>query len=85
MGPPRRGEIGPKGQHDQQPRGGHLLQGEGEDVQAGGIYPVQIFPGPVHGLPLRFLDQPGHQGFLCFLFLLLRTQSQGWSTFGVRK
>ena len=38
-------KFGPKRQHGQQPRRGHLVQKEREQFQRGRIGPMQIFPG----------------------------------------
>src|SRR5262249_48527495 len=83
--PPRWRELGPTRQDSEHPAGGNLLQVEGEQLQRGGIGPVQIFPGPVPGSPLGLLYEPRYQGFLGLLFLFLGTQGQRGSTLRMRE
>ena len=83
--PPRRAEIGPKGEEGQQPGGRHLIEEEREDLQRGGISPVEIFPGTVHRGLLGFFHDPRHQRFLGLLLLFLRTEGQWRSAVRVRE
>ena len=54
-----------------------LVQHQAQHLQRGGVGPVQVFPHRQDGLPLRLLQQPGHQGFVRLLPLPLGRQVQG--------
>ena len=63
---PGRGELGAKGQQRQDTRRGTLVEEEREQLQRGGIGPVQIFPDTEHRLLGRFAPEASRR--LCRVF-----------------
>ena len=56
---------------------GTLLYEQAQQLQGGGINPVQVFHNEQDRLPLRFPMQPGHERLQRLLALPLRRQSDG--------
>ena len=58
-------------QHSQHRCRGSLIDYQAQQLERGGIHPLQILPHGEYGLPLSFLGKPGKQRFLSFVLLLL--------------
>ena len=73
---PGRAELRAIRQHVQHGHRGRLLDDQPEDLQRGGVRPVQVFPCHQHRLPLGLRRQPGDERVQRLLFLLLRRHRQ---------
>ena len=73
---PGRAKLRATRQQGQHAGRGGLVEHQAQHLQRGGVGPVQVFPHRQDGLPLRLLQQPGHQGFLRLLSLPLGRQVQ---------
>ena len=58
--------------------GGGVVEHQAQDVERGGVSPVQVFPDGEYRLLRCFGKQPGHERLQCLLLLALGTQGQRW-------
>lgn len=55
--------MGPKAQHQQHRREGTLVDQASQEIEGGGVAPVEILEKQKEGLPLGERDEPtGHRG-----------------------
>jgi hypothetical protein len=71
------GEVGPKGAQGQDAGSGSLIDQQAEQLQCGGIDPVQVFHHQEHRLLGRNAQEDGQQGVQRVLLLLLGSEGQG--------
>ena len=73
---PRRAEVGPVRQQQQQPGARRMFDEQAEEFERRRVAPVQVFDHAVDRLFGGLLQKPGDQGFVHGLLLLLRGAAQ---------